>query len=280
MADRIQNGDTFENVIKNAPKWLPRADRYFLVAAAETGSLPRTLQNLADRHNHIGATQLKVVLGLLYPLAIFHLAALLLPLTGMIDYESGFQWNAASFVGKVLMIVVPVWLLLALIYYLSKSAHPLLPRLLRCLPLLKKYSERQALADLSYSIGTFIGAGVPAPTAWRTSARIVNDPRFIEVVAQLEPTFAIGGDPSEELKRFKCFPPEFGAFYKSGATSGKLDSNLLRCGENFQVEANTAMTLAAMVYPSLLLALIAAFIISVIFNVFGDYLDFFDTLSA
>ncbi|MFU8847714.1 MAG: hypothetical protein ACNA77_03225 [Opitutales bacterium] len=55
-----------------------------------------------------------------------------------------------------MLLLLPVWGILALIYYLAHSDHPLLPKLLRLLPLLKKYSEMQALADLSYALGTFI----------------------------------------------------------------------------------------------------------------------------
>jgi general secretion pathway protein F/type IV pilus assembly protein PilC len=276
MADRIQKGDTIEAVLRDAPKWLPKADCYFLIAAAETGNLPRTLQNLSDRHDRTGATQLKVILGLLYPLGVFHLAALILPVVRMIDYEVGFQWDATKYVAQALTLLVPVWIGLALIYYLARSDHPLLPRLLRCLPLLKKYSEMQAMADLSYSIGTFIAAGVPAPSAWRLSIKIVNDPRFNTALKKLEPTFAQGKEPGEALRQFKCFPPEFRAFYKTGAESGKLDSNLIHAGRQFQEKANTAMTVAALVYPSLLFAVVAGVIIMTIFQVYGNYLKIFD----
>lgn len=276
MADRIQNGHTFEDVLREAPKWLPRADRFFLIAGMETGNLPKTLQNLSDRHSRIGATKVKVVLGLLYPMGVFHLAALLLPIVQMIDYEVGFQWNAIKYVIQALTLLVPIWVTMALIYYLAQSDHPLLPRLIRCLPLLKKYSEMEALADLSYALGTFIAAGVPAPSAWRLSCKIVNDERFNAVLKKLEPTFTSGNEPGDQLKQFKCFPPEFRAFYKTGAESGKLDSNLIHCGRQFQEQANTAMTVAALVYPSLIFAVIAGFIIVTIFRVYGNYLNIFD----
>lgn len=279
MADRIQNGDTIEAVLRDAPPWLPRADRYFLSAAAETGNLPRTLHNLADRHDRIGATQLKIMLGLLYPLGVFHLAALILPVVRMIDYEVGFQWDTASYITHALALLVPVWVGLGLIYYLAHSDHPLLPRLLRSLPLLRKYSMMQATADLAYALGTFIAAGVPAPSAWRLSVRIVKDHRFDAVLKKLEPIFAQGQEPGEALRQFKCFPPEFRAFYQTGAASGKLDSNLIQAGRQFQQKANTAMTVAALVYPSLIFALVAGLIIVTIFQVYGNYLNVFDQLS-
>lgn len=276
MAERIQNGDAIEHVMRDAPAWIPKSDRYFIIAAMETGSLPQTLANLSERHERIGATQMKVVLGLMYPLGVFHIAALLLPVVRMIDYEAGFQWNSAQYTVQLLVILAPVWGAIGFIYYLAHSDHPLLPRILRCLPLLKKYSEMQAMANLSYALGTFIAAGVPAPSAWRLSARVVNDGRFTRVVEELEPTFAKGHEPGNELRQFKCLPPEFSAFYKTGAESGKLDSNLLHAGRQFQEKANAAMTAAALAYPTLIFAIVVGIIVTTIFEVYGNYLSIFD----
>ncbi|MEO0511098.1 MAG: type II secretion system F family protein [Verrucomicrobiota bacterium] len=280
MAERIQNGDTIEAVMRDAPKWMPRSDRFFVLAAMETGNLPQTLSNLSDRHEKIGATQLKVILGLLYPLGVFHIAALLLPIVRMIDYEAGFQWDPARYLIQLFTLLIPVWAALGLIHYLGRKDHPLLPKLLRCLPLLKKYSEMQALADLSYSLGTLIAAGVPAPSAWRLSTKIVKDKPIERAVAKLEPTFAKGHEPADQLKQFKCFPAEFTTFYKTGAKSGNLDRNLLHAGRQFQEKANNAMTTAAIAYPSLFFAIVAGVIIVTIFQVYGNYLNLFKTLSG
>jgi len=276
MADRIQKGDTVEDVFRDAPKWLPRADRLFLVAAIETGNLPQTLHNLSDHHARIGATQLKVILGLLYPLGVFHIAALLLPIVRMIDYEVGFQWDPVRYVIHLLMLITPVWGVISFLYYLSRKDHPLLPRILRCFPLLKKYSETQAMADFSYSLGTFIAAGIPVPAAWRLSTRIVNDDRFKKVIQKLTPIFERGEDPAAELRQFKCFPPEFKAFYNTGAESGKLDTNLIQASRQFQETANTAMTLAALVYPTLIFAVVVGFVVTAIFQVYSNYLEIFN----
>jgi type II secretory pathway component PulF len=276
MASRIRNGDTVESMMKDAPSWLPRADRFFILAGAETGNLPKTLENLSDRHSRIGATQLKIVLGMLYPLGVLHLAALVLPISRMIDYQAGFQWDPVRYVSQSLAILLPVWLLIAVVIVLARSQHPALPRLLRIFPILRKYVDAQSIADLAYSLGTFIGAGVPAPSAWRLSANVVQDPRFSKILKKLEPLFATGHDPGSELKHFKYLPPEFSTFYKTGAHSGKLDTSMLHCGRQFQEKANSAMTLAAIVYPTLILAAVAGFIIYTILQVYSGYLQIFD----
>lgn len=280
MAERLEQGDTFNAVMASPPKWLPRADRQFLVAGMETGSLPLTLRNLSERHAAIGATQLKIILGMAYPVGVLHIAALLLPITRMIDYESGVQWDLTRYLTEAAMVIVPIWLVIVTVFCLARSDSPLLPRLLRCLPILRAYSQAQALADLSYSLGTFVAAGVPVPSAWRLSAKLVNDTRFKKLAARLEPTFAAGGDPSAELRQHKCLPADFAAFYRTGADSGQLDSNLLKVGRQYQERANRAMTLAALAYPTLAFAAVAVLVIMTIFDVFGGYLEIFELIAG
>jgi type II secretory pathway component PulF len=280
MAARLEQGEAFTSVMRSAPKWLPLADRQFMVAGMETGSLPLTLQNLAARHASIGATQVKLMLGLTYPLGVFHLAALLLPIARMIDYENGIQWDLTKYLIEAALILIPIWLILGSIFYLVRSHNPMIPRLLRILPILRKYSHCQALADLAYSLGTFIAAGVPVPSAWRLSVKLTNDPQQMKAAAKLEPIFAAGQDPAATLKQFKCLPADFVSFYQTGTQSGQLDSNLLLAGQQYQDRANRAMTLASLVYPTFMFAGVAGVIIYTIFQVFGNYLQIFETLAS
>ena len=262
-----------------APAWLPKSDRVFICTAMETGRLPQTLRNLSDRHERIGATQLKVILGLLYPLGVYHIAALILPIVQMIDYEVGFTWDAPLHLLQSSLLIGPVWALAALILFLVKTNNPMLPRLLRCVPLLRRYSKAQALADFSYALGTFIDAGVPMQHAWAGSARIAHDPAITRAYRAMEPTFAAGADPATQLKAHKVFPPDFVAFYAAGTQSGKLDEMMLKTGQQYQTQANHAMTYASIVYPTLLFACVAVFIVFTIFQVYGGYLDLINDLA-
>ena len=279
LATQIEAGTPIEEVMKVAPAWLPKTDRVFITTAMETGRLPQTLRNLSDRHARIGATQFKVVLGTLYPLAVFHIAALLLPLVQMIDYEAGFEWDAAKHLLQSSLLIGPLWALIALILLLVKTDNPMLPRILRCIPLLRRYSKTQALADFAYALGTFIDAGVSMQHAWAGSVHIANDPSLKRAYRALLPTFEAGEDPGTQLKAHKVFPPDFVAFYNAGTRSGKLDEMMLKNGQQYQTQANHAMTFAAIVYPTILFACVAGFIVFTIFQVYGGYLDMLTELA-
>lgn len=279
MADAVEAGISFSDVMASSPKWIPKADRQFMLAGMETGSLPQTLSNLSTRHASIGATKLKVVLGMTYPIAVLHVAILLYPLVQMIDSKTGLNWSLNVYLFQVGSKLLPLWAVLGVIGVLAKKQSPWLHKLLRVIPFLRKYSHAQATADLAYSLGTFIAAGVPVPSAWRLSAKMVSDRRFTKAVQSMEPLFAAEQDPTPTLKAFQCFPSDFVAFYTTGAQSGQLDKNLLIAARQYQDQANRAMTVASMVYPSLVFAGVALIAIMTIFQVFGGYLEIFETIS-
>lgn len=273
MSREIQSGQPLDAVLRGAPKWLPRADRLFVSAAARTGRLPQTFRNLAERHSRVGANQMKAVLSLIYPVGILHFGILIMPIVGMIDFETGFSWDTATYLGQVLGGLAPLWVLISLIVFLARTDNPLLPRLMRVIPLLRSYSRSQALADFSYALGTFLDAGVPMQRAWEGAAAVAHDRDISQATRKLEPTFSRGLDPGPELKACKCFPPDFIALYQAGARSGQLDQNLLRLGRQFQETANTRMTFAAMVYPTLLFVIVVGFLVFSILKMYAGYLD-------
>jgi type II secretory pathway component PulF len=273
LASAIEAGDDVAQVMKHAPSWLPSADRIFICAGQQTGRLPQTLSTLSDRHSRIGANQLKAILGLVYPIGVFHIAALVLPLVRMIDFEVGFEWSASQHLLLSAALLLPLWALILCIYFLAKTENPLLPRLMQAIPLLRRYTRAQALADLAYALGTFLETGVPIQSAWKHSVRLTRSPRLTAAYRQIEPILKRGEDPADSLGNFAVFPPDFVAFYTSGAQSGKLDQNLLTAGQRFQAQANQAMTFAAIVYPSLLFAGVAGCIAYSIFQVYGGYVD-------
>jgi len=268
MSAALQSGASVDDMLRAAPKWLPRADRVFLAAAAQSGRLPQTLVNLGEHHARVGATQLKVVLGLLYPLGMFHFAALILPIMGIIDYQTGIQWDTSAYLLQVFGLLLPIWVIIIAVVLLAKSDSPLLPAILRCVPVLRSYAQAQSLADFSYALGTFIDAGVPIRRAWQGAAAVSRDKGLRRAAEAVDAILAGEGDPTPELRRQKVFPADFCAFYETGARSGQLEQNLL-----YQSQANNRMTFASVLYPTLLFVLVAGFVIYSILHMYAGYLE-------
>lgn len=273
LSQQIEAGLPLEAVLAAAPGWLPQADRVFISAGHASGRLKQTFSTLSQRHSLIGANLAKVVLSLIYPLGILHMAALALPLMQMIDFEVGFQWDPVRYLSLCLVLLLPCWALIALIIFLIKTQNPLLPRLMRMIPLLWRYNRTQGMADFSGSLGALLQTGMDIAPAWQRAIQISHSPQLRQAYRSIAQVIDRGEDPSDCLQDFSVFPADFVSYYKTGAKTGKLDETLLAAGNVYQAQANQAMTFAAIVYPILLFAAVAALITYSIFKMYGGYLD-------
>ncbi|MFT4901197.1 MAG: type II secretory pathway component PulF [Lentimonas sp.] len=273
IVQKIQDGYPLHEVLQQAPNWLPRADRSFISAGHDSGRLPQTFATLSLRHKQIGANLAKVVVSLIYPLGMLHMAALVLPVITMIDFEAGFQWDAGRYFSLCLVLLAPCWALIGLILFLIKTEHSFLPLFMRSIPVLRAYSRAQALANFSNALGIFLETGMGIETAWQRSVSLSNDPKIYKAYQSIKEVIAQGGDPSSSLGQHAVFPADFVSYYTTGAKTGKLDQNLLTVGAGYQAQANQAMTFAAILYPTLLFAAVAGLIAYSIFKIYGGYLD-------
>ena len=273
LAANFESGTPPKDALRDGPIFLPCADRMAITAACESGRLPDILHRLSERHASIGSVQLKVILGLAYPIAIYHLVALLMPLAGMIDFDRGFSWHPGVHFAQMLAMILPVWLIAGSFFYLSRTEHPLLPRILRRIPLLGVYQRAQAIADFAHSLGTLLEAGVPIARAWKLSVEAVNHPGLHAAHTEIQAIFANGQDPSEALSKHRCFPADLVAFYRSGGRTGKLDEAMNNAAKQSQVRANNTMTVAAIIYPTLLFIAVAIIVALGVIRMYGGYLD-------
>ena len=267
-------GETVARVIATAPPYLPHADRMFIIAAADSGRLPETFFNLHRRHERIAGIQRRVLFSTLYPLGVYHLAAAMLVLMKHLDYEAGLSSLNPSLMGlQALALILPLWALIGVLMLMARIESPLLPRLVRCLPLLRSYSRAQAVADLADSLGNFVETGLPIQRAWHYATEITHAAEFKRAYRSLQSTFEAGEDPAQELPKLKDFPADFCAAYQTGAVSGKLDQSLYATAKLYQAKANRALSLAAMTYPSILLALVTCMIAYTIIHFYAGYLS-------
>lgn len=273
MAFMIERGGTVDDALRGAGAWLPYADQLVLSAAAEAGRLPPTLRNLAARHEQVAIAQRRVFFASLYPLAIIHLGLLLLPLTRMIDWEKGFQWSLPRYAGAVASGLIPLWAILILIGVLLRRNSPWLRTGARFLPIIGGYLRSQALADFSFQLANFLAAGVPIDRAWAVTGLISPSPDLKKAAEAMEGVIARGQAPGPRLADWACFPPDFGALYRSGETTGQLEINLERLGRTYQDAAQRSLGLAAIVYPGLLMFLVAVGVAAAVVKMYSDYLQ-------
>lgn len=279
MARNIEAGGSVEAAFDVAKTWLPRPDRLGLTAAAEAGRLPRTLTSLSERHAQLGATQLRLLLACLYPLAMVHAVLLLLPIMKMIDWDKGFTWDTAVYMRTLAFTVLPLWAAIAALWVLVRRQNPLLTRVARALPFIGGYVRAQGLADFSYALGNFLDAGMLISRAWSLAGSIATRPDLKMAADEMHAVISRGERPGTQLDRWSCFPPDFVALYHTGESTGQLEQNLFRLATTYQDHAKRALTLATLFYPALLFVGAAAAIVYHIIKFYSGYLKMIESLA-
>ena len=277
LAAMAEGGDSVAGLMASAGSWLPKHDRPFLIAGAESGRLPLVLANLAGRHEQIATTRRRVVIASAYPLVVFHLGALILPFLRMIDFEKGLCWSASGYVGGLLAILLPVWGGAALLWILVRRGNPVAHALLDFLPAIGGYRRHQALADFAFALGNLLEAGTPIGKAWLDAGVISRSPRLRRASETVHAHIERGQAPGAQLIGIRAFPDDFAARYQTAERAGALEHSLLALAAEHQEKANGRLTAASMLYPGLLFAAVAAM---VAYMVFGFVLKYVNTLNS
>jgi type II secretory pathway component PulF len=254
LAGLAEAGRPVDEVLGSAGSWLPAEDRPFLIAGAASGRLPRVLTHLADRHAQLATTRRRLLIGAVYPVGVFHFAALVLPFLRMIDFERGFSGSVASYLAGVAWLLVPAWALFFLFVWGVKRGVWLAHALLDLLPAVGGYRREQALADFSFALGILLEAGTPIGRAWDEAGRIARSPRLrraaVRIGARIEQREAPGG----HLEATRAFPHDFVARYQTGEMTGSLEATLLALAADHQERARGRLAAAAVLYPGLMVA--------------------------
>ena len=279
MAATIEHGGSTDDALRAGAKLFPLQDQLALSAAADAGRMPHTLRALATRHSQVAAAQVRIVLACLYPLAVLHIGLFLLPVVRMIDWQTGFHWSPASYLHGLATTMIPLWAFIGLLIVLARRHSPILTRVARLLPALRGYVIFQSLADLTFALGNFVEAGVPIGEAWAAAGLISHAPELKRAAAAMAAVVERGQPPGTQLASWSCFPPEFVAQYRTGETTGQLDTALARLSAQYQDSASHALTAATILYPIVVFLLVAGGVVYFVVSLYAGYLNMITKLS-
>lgn len=277
LAAMAEAGSGVTEIMEKAGAWLPVTDRPFLISGAASGRLPLVLANLADRHAQMASTRRRVFIASAYPLAVFHLGALVLPFVRMIDFEKGLAWSTTGYVGGLLAILLPVYGCAALLSVLIRRGNPFANALLDLLPAIGGYRRHQSLADFAFALGNLLEAGTPIGKAWLDAGEISRSPRLLRAANRIRARIEQGEAPGAHMGATGAFPSEFVARYQTSERAGALEESLLALAAEHQERANGRLAAASMLYPGLLFAAVAAMIA---YLVLGFVLKYVNTLNG
>lgn len=275
----LQLGEPLCQGMKQIGNWMPTFDLALLEAGERSGRLDQCFRLLAEYYRERAQLARQVLLNVLYPVALLHLAVFIFPT----EQLAALVWRgeSASFLLKKLSLLGPVYAVAALAVYLSQGGRSELWRsfvekLTRAVPLLGTARRDLALARLAAALEALLNAGVPIIEAWQVAAAASGSPVLRIRVQSWRTELEAASTPAELLQRSREFPELFANLYHSGEVSGRLDDTLRRLHRYYQEEGSRKMQLLAQWFPRLVYFIIALF---VVWKVFSFWLGYFQQLN-
>jgi type II secretory pathway component PulF len=265
LSHRLKQGDTFGEALRSLGRWAPDFDITLLEAGEQSGRLDQTCQLLAQAYQDRARLARHVLLGIAYPLLIFHFAFLIMPIGHLIDLVQ--EGNVALFVIRKLAIFLPLHGLMFGIAWAIQSSRSrawraAIEAVTRRIPVVARARRAMALARLSAALDALQNAGVPAIRAWPIAARATGSAAFESEIERWLPRIENGESPGDIIVGSRRFPQHFASIYASAEISGRVDEALPRLTEHYQQEGLRLMRRAAYMFVGLVygaVMLIAAY---------------------
>lgn len=280
LANDLDSGRSFAEAIRACPGWLPADDRPQLIAAAHSSHLPEACQRLADRHAQLHSVTQKAILSSAYPVALYHLAALVLPFVLQLDIEVGLSSiDPLKTALLTLALILPFWALVISILLMKHMNSPVLPLLITWTPILRRYGKAQDLANLCGNLGSLLASGVPIAQAWELASDRSHSSAIRKAGIEIRKQIEQGLDPADQLSSFNCFP-EFSAYYRTGSQTGTLDESMLKLSDDYQHEASRSLTVASAAATTVLFLLVVLLVAYTVFSFYGRYFEMLQEFTA
>ena len=277
LAAEIDAGLPLPEVLERAPSWLPREDRPFLSAGSRTGRLSEMFGKLAERREAQAQRVARVVVGLVYPVLMAHVAVAAGAVAAQLEFggDSTFQLSFERLFADIAVGIGALWALLLGLYGLYRLRSPILNRIGEFLPGFRGAVNAQNLADFASALGMLYASGVDIGLAWRMAGDVSQSLPIRRAAAAVSAHVEAGGAPTEVLAEHRVFPETLRTFYQTGERTGTLDTKLFQLAHILESNARTRLGVAITVYPTLVLLAVMLVAIFVIFNIFSGYLTQF-----
>jgi type II secretory pathway component PulF len=185
LASVTDEGSTLAEALGRHPDEVPSEDVALIEAGETTGNLDENLDRLAALHEARRAAAWKLFMKSAYPIALFHLAALLVPF-GTLGARGELSVNKSLRI--TLMILVPVWALAVTLWLLWRRAdwRPRLRGWLEVIPGFGRAARHQRHAIFATVLDAGYEAGMPVDRALDLAVRVAAAGRAASAVERVE----------------------------------------------------------------------------------------------
>ncbi|MBL9138897.1 MAG: type II secretion system F family protein [Verrucomicrobiales bacterium] len=258
---RLQAGDGFAEAMRTLSGWAPDFDIALLEAGEQSGRLDHACQLLSRSYQDRARLANQILLGLVYPVFVFHFAFLIMPVGHLVQlFHDG---EVAAFLARKVAFFLPFYGLAGLAVFAAQGSRgrfwrSILEGWIRWVPFLGRARKALVLSRLSLALDALLNAGVSTVRAWPLAAAASGSPSMEREILRWIPQIENGRTPAEIIVRSHQFPTHFSGIYASSELSGRVDDALPRLSVYYQEEGLrlsriSANLLTAIIYGAVML---------------------------
>lgn len=252
-------------------QWLPQFDIALLQAGEQSGRLDDCFRLLAEYYTERAQLARQLIADLAYPVFLFHFAILILPFPQL--FLSG---NVLQYVRQVAVVLLPIYLVVALLIYGGQSRHgerwrACVEFILHPVPVLGTARRCLALGRLAASLEALLSAGVTIIEAWELAAAASGSIALRRAVLAWRPLVDGGQTPAEAVCASGQFPELFANQYAAGEVSGQLDDTLRRLHRYYLEEGSRKLRALACWLPRAIYLVVVLLIAYYILHFWSNY---------
>jgi type II secretory pathway component PulF len=145
-------------------------------------------------------------------------------------------------------------------------------RLVMRVPKIGRILETLALARFAWSLSLTLDAGVEVRRAMKLALRSTRNARFIDRIEAVDGELSLGHSIHDALRAGVVFPIDFLDALAVGEESGNLVESMAHLSRAYHEQARAALGVLNTLLGVVVWLIVAAFIIAMIFRLFGFYL--------
>ncbi len=290
ISDAVNEGESLTDALAETGEFFPAVFREMCQVGEQTGHLDTVLAQLAE-HYHAQLNMRRIFLGAIaWPIIQLVLSLVvigfLIWILGMIGGGKidilgfGLIGNRGltiylSIVGAAAAVL---WLVVRAIRRGLVWTRPI-QRIVLQLPVIGPSLQTMALARLAWSMHLTMNTGMDVRRALNLSLRSTQNARYIDQIPAIDAEIMANQSIHEAFARAGGYPIEFLDTLTVGEESGRVVESMGHLAVQYQDRARAAMAAMAVVAGWLVWALVAAFIIVLIFRIFSFYVGAINDLA-
>jgi type II secretory pathway component PulF len=289
VSEAVNQGSTMAEAMTATGEFFPTLFRELVDVGEQSGHSAEVFRQLSGHYDHLivmrrdfrGAITwpviqlflaLTIVGGLIWVMGMLGLDKHGKPLFDILGLGLYGTHGLVVYLTFLVCVVGGLWFLYQAIRRGLLWTRPLQAAIMR-IPKLGTALDTLAMSRLSWSLHVTFESGMDLRRALALSLRSTHNARYTTLIEPVWQSIRAGQELYEALERTGVFPRSFIDAMEVGERSGRMSETLAILSQQYQDEARAALAMLTKIAGFGVWMLVAALIVSIIFQVVGQYVN-------